>query len=37
VRSLAPDLEQQVREGRLTATLAVERILEAFGRDSGRR
>jgi LAO/AO transport system kinase len=37
VRSLAPDLEQQVREGRLTATLAAERILEAFGRDSGRR
>jgi LAO/AO transport system kinase len=31
VRSLAPDLEQQVREGRLTATLAAERILEAFG------
>jgi LAO/AO transport system kinase len=31
VRSLAPDLEQRVREGRLTATLAAERILEAFG------
>jgi LAO/AO transport system kinase len=31
VRSLAPDLEQRVRDGRLTATLAAERILEAFG------
>lgn len=30
VRSLAPALEQQVRDGRLTATLAAERILEAF-------
>ncbi|MER7660230.1 MULTISPECIES: methylmalonyl Co-A mutase-associated GTPase MeaB [unclassified Streptomyces] len=30
VRALAPDLEQQVREGRLTATLAAERILDAF-------
>ncbi|MDH6438881.1 LAO/AO transport system kinase [Streptomyces sp. SAI-144] len=37
VRSLAPDLEQQVREGRLTATLAAERILEAFGQDTERR
>jgi LAO/AO transport system kinase len=35
VRSLAPDLEQQVREGRLTATLAAERILEAFGGTTG--
>ncbi|MGW0422982.1 methylmalonyl Co-A mutase-associated GTPase MeaB [Streptomyces sp. NPDC003015] len=35
VRSLAPDLEQQVREGRLTATLAAERILEAFGDTTG--
>jgi len=31
VQSLAPDLEQEVREGRLTATLAAERILDAFG------
>ncbi|MFF4036322.1 methylmalonyl Co-A mutase-associated GTPase MeaB [Streptomyces sviceus] len=35
VQSLAPDLEQQVREGRLTATLAAERILEAFGGTTG--
>lgn len=33
VRALGPGLEQQVREGALTATLAAERILEAFGRD----
>jgi LAO/AO transport system kinase len=31
VRELAPGLEQRVREGRLTATRAAERILEAFG------
>jgi LAO/AO transport system kinase len=31
VRELAPGLEQQVRQGRLTATRAAERILEAFG------
>ncbi|MGJ5752748.1 LAO/AO transport system kinase [Streptomyces puniciscabiei] len=31
VREAAPGLERQVREGRLTATLAAERILEAFG------
>jgi LAO/AO transport system kinase len=37
VRSLAPDLEQRVREGRLTATLAAERILDAFGQDTERR
>jgi LAO/AO transport system kinase len=30
VRSLTPDLEQQVRDGQLTATLAAERILDAF-------
>ncbi|MDQ3578786.1 MAG: methylmalonyl Co-A mutase-associated GTPase MeaB [Actinomycetota bacterium] len=30
VRVLAPDLEQQVRDGTLTATLAAERILHAF-------
>ncbi len=30
VRATAPGLEQQVREGRLTATLAAERILAAF-------
>ncbi|MGW8949596.1 methylmalonyl Co-A mutase-associated GTPase MeaB [Streptomyces sp. NPDC055709] len=33
VRALGPGLEQQVRDGELTATLAAERILEAFGRD----
>ncbi|MCX4825340.1 methylmalonyl Co-A mutase-associated GTPase MeaB [Streptomyces sp. NBC_01142] len=32
VRRLAPGLEQQVRDGELTATLAAERILEAFQR-----
>ncbi|MFD7233164.1 methylmalonyl Co-A mutase-associated GTPase MeaB [Streptomyces sp. NPDC059881] len=32
VRALGPGLEQQVRDGELTATLAAERILEAFGR-----
>ncbi|MDG4864459.1 methylmalonyl Co-A mutase-associated GTPase MeaB [Streptomyces sp. T-3] len=31
VRSLAPDLEQRVRQGELTATLAAEHILDAFG------
>jgi LAO/AO transport system kinase len=31
VRALAPDLERQVREGELTATLAAEQILRAFG------
>ncbi|MCZ4123565.1 methylmalonyl Co-A mutase-associated GTPase MeaB [Streptomyces sp. H39-S7] len=30
VRSLAPDVERQVREGTLTATLAAERLLAAF-------
>ncbi|MFI1887989.1 methylmalonyl Co-A mutase-associated GTPase MeaB [Streptomyces jumonjinensis] len=30
VRELAPGLEQSVRDGELTATLAAERILEAF-------
>ncbi|MFH9658827.1 methylmalonyl Co-A mutase-associated GTPase MeaB [Streptomyces sp. NPDC017248] len=30
VRAAAPELERQVREGRLTATLAAERILAAF-------
>ncbi|GGV56165.1 ATPase/protein kinase [Streptomyces longisporoflavus] len=33
VRELAPDLEQRVREGTLTATLAAERILGAFQGD----
>ncbi|MGW2964661.1 methylmalonyl Co-A mutase-associated GTPase MeaB [Streptomyces sp. NPDC001220] len=31
VRAATPGLERQVREGTLTATLAAERILEAFG------
>ncbi|MFE7778289.1 methylmalonyl Co-A mutase-associated GTPase MeaB [Streptomyces sp. NPDC057445] len=35
VRGLAPGLEQQVRDGELTPTLAAERILEAFGRQEG--
>ncbi|EST34367.1 methylmalonyl Co-A mutase-associated GTPase MeaB [Streptomyces roseochromogenus] len=30
VREVAPDLERQVRQGELTATLAAERILAAF-------
>jgi LAO/AO transport system kinase len=30
VRRLAPELEQQVREGTLTATLAAQRILDGF-------
>ncbi|MFB7653618.1 MULTISPECIES: methylmalonyl Co-A mutase-associated GTPase MeaB [unclassified Streptomyces] len=34
VRSLAPRLEQQVREGGVTATLAAERILDAFTNDT---
>lgn len=32
VRELAPELERQVRDGTITATLAAERILNAFGR-----
>ncbi|RAG87249.1 methylmalonyl Co-A mutase-associated GTPase MeaB [Streptacidiphilus pinicola] len=32
VRALAPELEAQVREGELTATLAAQRILAAFDR-----
>ncbi|WP_263164620.1 methylmalonyl Co-A mutase-associated GTPase MeaB [Streptomyces sp. SCSIO ZS0520] len=31
VRRLAPEVEQQVRGGELTATLAAQRLLEAFG------
>ncbi|MFB9466434.1 methylmalonyl Co-A mutase-associated GTPase MeaB, partial [Streptomyces cinereospinus] len=34
VRALAPELEQQVRDGALTATLAAERILRAFQEDA---
>ncbi|WP_339127312.1 methylmalonyl Co-A mutase-associated GTPase MeaB [Streptomyces sp. f51] len=34
VRAVAPDLERQVREGGLTATLAAERILKVFGGES---
>ncbi|MFB7664906.1 methylmalonyl Co-A mutase-associated GTPase MeaB [Kitasatospora sp. NPDC056138] len=30
VRGISPDLEQQVREGTLTATMAAERIMAAF-------
>ncbi|HET9141756.1 methylmalonyl Co-A mutase-associated GTPase MeaB [Actinophytocola sp.] len=30
VRRIAPELEREVRDGRLTATLAAERILQAF-------
>ncbi|MFF8960743.1 methylmalonyl Co-A mutase-associated GTPase MeaB [Streptomyces sp. NPDC014894] len=36
VRALAPGLERQVRDGELTATLAAERILEAFRLPDGR-
>jgi LAO/AO transport system kinase len=32
VREAAPGLEQRVKDGSLTATLAAERILEAFER-----
>ncbi|MFD8295764.1 methylmalonyl Co-A mutase-associated GTPase MeaB [Streptomyces bauhiniae] len=35
VRRLAPDLEQEVRAGSLTATLAADRILRAFGKRDG--
>ncbi|WP_405818446.1 methylmalonyl Co-A mutase-associated GTPase MeaB [Streptomyces sp. NBC_00838] len=35
VRELAPALEQQVREGSLTATLAAERIVEALDLPAG--
>ncbi|WP_225830466.1 methylmalonyl Co-A mutase-associated GTPase MeaB [Streptomyces sp. NK08204] len=35
VREAAPLLERQVRDGSLTATLAAERILEAFGGTAG--
>ncbi|MFC8453157.1 methylmalonyl Co-A mutase-associated GTPase MeaB, partial [Kitasatospora sp. NPDC057223] len=35
VRALAPGLEQQVRNGELTATLAAEGILAAFRGDAG--
>ena len=31
IRTLAPELERQVRAGELTPTLAAERILDAFG------
>ncbi|MFJ3816254.1 methylmalonyl Co-A mutase-associated GTPase MeaB [Streptomyces sp. NPDC090056] len=35
VQELAPALERQVREGELTATLAAERVLKAFGDGPG--
>ncbi|MER5885203.1 methylmalonyl Co-A mutase-associated GTPase MeaB [Streptomyces sp. NPDC001941] len=35
VREIAPGLERAVRDGELTATLAAERILGAFGTGSG--
>ncbi|MEI5010938.1 methylmalonyl Co-A mutase-associated GTPase MeaB [Streptomyces sp. PmtA] len=34
VRAVGPALEQQVRDGELTATLAAERILEAFAEEA---
>ncbi|PXY32333.1 methylmalonyl Co-A mutase-associated GTPase MeaB [Prauserella muralis] len=34
VRAIVPEVENDVREGRLTATLAAERILRAFGGDA---
>ncbi len=34
VRSLTPSLEEKVRLGELTATLAAEQILKAFQSDS---
>jgi LAO/AO transport system kinase len=33
VRSLAPSLEEKVRSGELTATLAAEQLLKAFQTD----
>ncbi|MFC4004154.1 methylmalonyl Co-A mutase-associated GTPase MeaB [Prauserella oleivorans] len=36
VRAIVPDVERDVREGKLTATLAAERILAAFGGESPR-
>ncbi|GAA2135760.1 methylmalonyl Co-A mutase-associated GTPase MeaB [Kitasatospora kazusensis] len=36
VRRIAPDLEQRVREGRLTATLAAEQILAGFQKATGQ-
>ncbi|MDH6577736.1 methylmalonyl Co-A mutase-associated GTPase MeaB [Kitasatospora sp. MAP5-34] len=36
VRRIAPDLEQRVREGTLTATLAAEQILGGFRRTTGQ-
>ena len=35
VRAIAPALEQQVRDGSVTATMAAEQILDAFGRAGG--
>ncbi|MFF0749388.1 methylmalonyl Co-A mutase-associated GTPase MeaB [Streptomyces sp. NPDC004267] len=35
VRALTPEVERRVRDGELTATLAAERILEAFGDRGG--
>jgi len=35
VRALAPALEQQVRDGSVTATTAAEQILDAFGLTDG--
>ncbi|MFJ5801706.1 methylmalonyl Co-A mutase-associated GTPase MeaB [Streptomyces decoyicus] len=35
VRRLGPDVERAVRDGELTATLAAERLLEAFGLGDG--
>ncbi len=35
VRALAPDLEREVADGRLTPTLAAERILEVFAGSPG--
>ncbi|MEU6174080.1 methylmalonyl Co-A mutase-associated GTPase MeaB [Streptantibioticus parmotrematis] len=35
VRRLVPELEQRVREGTLTATLAADRLLDAFGEGDG--
>ncbi len=36
VRRLAPELERRVRDGDLTATLAAERLIEAFGLGKSR-
>src|SRR5690606_8865584 len=37
VKAIRADVEQQVRDGTLTAALAAERLLDAFDSSAGRR